>query len=415
MEIGEAVTTEYNEVSPETPGSQLMGRFRQSRDRALLVVDDGDVRGVVTRKQLIRSRHDPDAKVKRILRDDYPAIDVSDDVREVARLMVESELNLLPVYDGDQFEGVVTTQSVTRAVEPFLDAIDVNDVYTRDLRSVDPDTTLGEVINTLRTNRISRVPVIDDDGDAVGMISTYDLLSFTVRATEQQQGGDHAGFDGHGGSGSDSGYQTHGGYGERAGEEHRLLDLPARDVMNTPVSVTDPTTPLGEAVHEMLEDDYASLLVELPHEGVDGIVTLTDVLRSLTWTPDEEMRLQVFGTQYLSGMSREGLAEMVQDVTDKHEKMDVIEAYVILHKHKERLRGSPLIQATIRVFTSRGRFAGTGEEYGAGPAIRAARDRLERNVLDDKSHELAARRNENPKESEARAEAATVLDWWMEG
>ncbi|MFC7197759.1 CBS domain-containing protein [Halosimplex aquaticum] len=303
MDIAEAVTTEYREFDAETPVSKLLGAFQTHRDPGLLIGSDDGIVGVVTRNVLINSQHDPDQKARSVMRDDVPHVDRSDDIREVARRMVESEFTILPVYDGDDFAGVVTNESVAAATEQFLDAVDVSDVYSRDLRSVGPETTLGEVIHELRTNAISRVPVIDDDGDAVGMISTFDLLEFTIRETKQEQGGHASGF----GEGSASGdtSQTHGGFGERAGVESRLLDLPARDVMNSPVATTGPTTGLGEAVHEMLDDDYSSLLVEIPAEGADGIVTLTDVLRSLTWTPDEEgTRLQVFGARYLTSMTR---------------------------------------------------------------------------------------------------------------
>ncbi|WP_415383586.1 CBS domain-containing protein [Halosimplex sp. TS25] len=407
MDIAEAVTTEYREFDAETPVSKLLGTFQTHRDPGLLIGSDDGIVGVVTRNVLISSQHDPDQKARSVMRDDVPHVDRGDDIREVARRMVESEFTILPVYDGDDFAGVVTNESVAAATEQFLDAVDVSDVYSRDLRSVGPETTLGEVIHELRTNAISRVPVIDD-GDAVGMISTFDLLEFTIRETNQEQGGNASGF----GEGSVAGdtSQTHGGFGERAGVETRLLDLPARDVMNSPVATTGPTTGLGEAVHEMLDDDYSSLLVEIPSEGVDGIVTLTDVLRSLTWTPDEGgTRLQIFGTRYLTSMTREEVADIIDKVEGKYDEMDVIEAYVILHKHKERQRGSPLIQATIRLFTDRGRFAGTGEEYGDAPAIRAARDNLERTVLDDKGQTMQERRGKRSPE-----DAERLLGWWLE-
>ncbi|SFS09698.1 CBS domain-containing protein [Halomicrobium zhouii] len=456
MDIAEAVTTDYLEFDPSTRVSKLMGAFKEQGAEGMLINDDVDVAGVVTRKQLLRSRRDPDETAKNLMRNDIPRIDRRDDVREVARLMVESDLNLLPVYDGERFEGVVTAESLAKAVRPNLDALDVSDVYSRDLISVGPDATLGEVINTLRTHGISRVPVIDDEtepdeqppGDtttgesasprdpsdasagstareaeamadtearspvreAVGIASYFDLLEFIVRETDQQEGGNVGGFDGHGGEGSQANYRSHGGHGERAGVESRLLDLPVRDVMSSPVRTTGPTTPLGEATEEMLENGFSSLVVDVPTQGPDGVVTLTDVLRSLTWEPDEEeTRLQIFGMNLLTDLSREDVAGMIEEVDGKYEEMDVIEAYVVLQNHRERQRGMPLIRATIRLFTNKGRFAGTGEEYGAAPAIRAARDRLERTVLDDKSHTIEERRSPGERE-----EAEHLVSWWLE-
>jgi CBS domain-containing protein len=408
MDISEAVTTEYREFDPETPVSKLLGAFRTHRDPGLLVGSDDGIEGVVTRKVLVSSHHDPDRKARSVMREDVPRVGADDDIREVARRMVESEFPIVPVYDGDDFTGVVTDESVAESVEPFLDALDVSDVYSRDLRSVGPETTVGEVIHDLRVEGISRVPVVDDTGAAVGMVSYFDLLEFAVRETDREQGGSVGGF-GQGDANATDAQRSDQGYGERAGVEHRLLDIPARDVMNSPVATTGPTAGLDDAVGEMLADDYSSLVVEVPAEGVDGVVTLTDVLRSLTWTPDDGTRLQVFGTRYLTTMSHEGVADLIDGVASKFDEMSVIEAYVVLHRHTERQRGSPLIRATIRLFTDRGRFSGTGEEYGDAPAIRSARDHLERTVLDEKGQTMAERRGKRSAEDTER-----LLGWWLE-
>lgn len=455
MDIGEAVTTEYFEFDLSTPASKLMGAFKEKGAKGLVINDGVDVAGVVTRKQLLRSRQDPEEKAGNLMRNDIPRVDRRDDVREVARLMVESDLNLLPVYDGEQLAGVVTAWSLAETVRPNLDALTVGDVYSQDLVSVTPDTTLGKVIHTLRTNGISRVPVIEDrtqtgernsedpstdesssardptDEDdetgpqreamddvqgqgppreTVGIASYLDLLDFIVRTVDQQQGGNVGGFDGHDGSGSRDNYRAHGGWGDRAGTASRLLDLPVRDMMSSPVESTEPTTPLGDATERMLDNEFSSLVVDVPTQGPDGIVTVTDVLRSLTWEPEPEgTRLQIFGVDLLTDFTRADVAEMIEEVDRKYDEMDVIEAYVILQNHRERQRGLPLIRATIRLFTNKGRFAGTGEEYGAAPAIRAARDRLQRTVLDDKGNTLEERHS--PKTQE---ETEHLLGWWLE-
>jgi hypothetical protein len=62
--------------------------------------------------------------------------------------------------------------------------------------------------------------------------------------------------------------------------------------------------------------------------------------------------------------------------------MQVQHAHVRFHEHKETHRGTPLIQAQIRLRTNKGQAAGSGEGYGADNAFRVALDKLERNVLE---------------------------------
>jgi len=416
MDIEDVVTTDYETVEAATRVSKLLGLFSDRKRRAVVVTRDDDFAGVVAQRQLLASHHDPKERVRTVMRTDPSRLSPTEDVRETARLMIESELKLLPVFEGDDFVGVVTARDILAAVQPNLDVLDVADVCSRNLVAVETETTLGEVLHTIREHGISHVPVLDETqvgGRIVerplGMVSIYDLLSFVLRATEREQGGSPRGFDNHGGSGSRDTFRSHGGFGERAGFEARLLDLPARDVMSAPAATTTAEASLADATGEMFDNDYASLVVVDDDEQATGIVTMTDVLRSLTWTDEEPVRIQIFGIDLLTGMTREDVANMVAEVDGKYEAMDVIEAYVVLHQHKEQLRGMPLIRATIRLFTDRGRFAGTGEAYGAAPALRQARDCLERNVLDDK--ELVQVRARSGRTAE---ETERLLGWWLE-
>jgi CBS domain-containing protein len=415
MDISDAVTTDYVAFDPDTRVAKLMGTFRSNpKLKVVFVTDDDGFAGVVSRKQLLSSHHPPEERANSVLRS-APQLSRTEDVRETARLMVESELKSLPVFEGSNLVGEVSSWSLLDLVQSNLDALDVDDVATHDLVTVPPDATFGQVINTLRTHDISRVPVVDDDRDAVGVATIYDMVEFTVRETDQEQGGSGPSFDGHGGEGSGGpGYRTHGGYGERAGEQSRLLDLPVRDVMTTPTRTVEPDESLRDAVARMLEDGFSSLVV-VDGDGDDepiGIVTDTDVLRSLTWTEDRRMTVQIFGVDLLDDLSRDKVAAIVEDVVAKHGGLDVLETNVVLHEHKETTRGRPLLQATIRLFTDDGRLSATGEGYGAGPAIREAAEILERNVLDNKSKRLAVEKRKRPIENPEDAER--LLGWWLE-
>ena len=285
MDISDACSREFESVSPETTLSKVRGAFSTNdRARVLVVLDDGEFVGVVTRKQLLGSKHSPDEKVRSVM-GNPPRVDRTEDVRETARLFVESGLNLLPVFEGEEFYGVVTTQGLLEHVQEYLDALSVADVATSQLLTVSPDATLGEVINQVREFGVSRLPVVDENDDAVGMVSVYDLVEFTVRDMDREQGGSLEGFDAHGGEGSRADYNATGGHGERSGFEARMLDLPARDVMSTPAETVEADRPLDEAAERMLEGNLSSLVVSSGDVAWPlGIVTTTDVLRALTWT-----------------------------------------------------------------------------------------------------------------------------------
>ncbi|WP_254545824.1 CBS domain-containing protein [Halomarina pelagica] len=410
MDIADLVTTDFVERDVKTTASKLRGAFEREDVDAVVVTNGGAFEGLVTRKRLLASHHPPDETAMN-LATSPPTVGRTEDVREVARLMVENGLKLLPVFEGERFDGVVVAEDLLRAVRENLDALSVSDVYTRDPVTVTPETTVGEVIHTLREHRFTRVPVIEDRTPE-GMISVYDLVEFTVRQVDREQGGSAEGFDAHGGAGSREGYRTTGGYGERSGFEARLLDLPARDVMTPTVLTATPGESLADAVGRMLENGVSSLVVVTDEGYATGIVTETDALRSLTWTPEERLPVQLRNVDLLVTLTREDIAERIEAIDDKHGDLTVQEATVSFHEHEERLRGVPLILTTVRLFTDRGRFSGSAEAYGAEQSFREASEVLEENVLEEKGRELDSHtRKDTP---EKREEIERLLGWWVE-
>jgi ribosome-associated translation inhibitor RaiA len=117
---------------------------------------------------------------------------------------------------------------------------------------------------------------------------------------------------------------------------------------------------------------------------VAGVVTKTDVLRALTFTEEEHMDVQITNVRLLDTLSRDAIRQDIETVVDKYADMQVQHAHVRFHEHKEKLRGTPLIQCQIRLRTNKGQAAGSGEGYGADPAFNVALDKLERNVLERK-------------------------------
>lgn len=60
--------------------------------------------------------------------------------------------------------------------------IGVQEIMTprRDLITVSPGTSVAEVAGLMSDNRIRHIPVVDDDGNLIGMVSHRDILSATA-------------------------------------------------------------------------------------------------------------------------------------------------------------------------------------------------------------------------------------------
>jgi len=380
MDIAAIVSRDFVEFAPDTRVSKLAGAF-DDPDVKGVVVRGEDFEGVVTRRQLATSHHQPNEKIGSLVWH-VPRLDPNADVREVAQLMIDSDSKLLPVFEGETLTGVVTADDVLRAVEPFLDAVTVAHAYTADIVTLDPETTVGEALNAFREHRITHLPVVEEES-VVGILSLYDVTALTVRSMSGSQGGDASGTDAFGGGISESsGRARGGGYGAREGELERILDLPVRDVMASPIRTIGRDETLDVAVEEMF-DVGGSALVVTENGRPTGIVTKTDVLDALTWEAGGSRSVQLYGADLLDDVSYDDVVAMIDKLDDRN--LGIIDAKIHLHEHDETLRGTPLLLARIRLHTDRGQFIASGEGYGARHAINEARDVLERRIRDEKT------------------------------
>ncbi len=362
MDITDIVVGEFVEVDVDERLAKVRAKFDQENPKGVIVTNDGEFAGVIGESELVKSRIQDDTKAS-VLMTSAPRIDRHENIREVARLLVEGDVSVAPVFRGEVLEGIITTDAILAAVLENLDALTVSQIYSDDVISITNESTVGQAINQLREHGISRLPVVTPDTDRLaGVITTHDIVDFVVRDHERQQKGD------------------------RSGDRDRMLDLPVDNLMTSQVLTVEPEESVQMAVERMFDRGISGLIVTENgnEETVVGVLTKTDVLRALTFTEEETMDVQITNVDLLDTIDRTEIVESITQVVDKYQQMNVIHAHVRFHEHKEKLRGTPLIQSQIRLRTSHGQLAGSGEGYGANHAFHVALDKLERNVLERK-------------------------------
>jgi CBS domain-containing protein len=357
MDIADIAVRDFVEVDASERLAKVRSLFERDNPKGVLVIDDGEYVGVLTERQLLSSHVEDDTKAS-VMMKNAPRVERTADVREVARVLVEGGVKVAPVFEAGRLWGIVTEDAILNAVLENLDVLTVEQIMSEDVVTLREDDRVGRAINVLRENGISRLPVFDEDGNLAGMLTTHDIVDFVVR---------------------NEGRTTR---GDRAGDTERMLDIPVYDIMNSPVQTVEESATVREAVELMLESDYAGLVVESEESAVAGVLTKTDVLRALTYTEEEHMDVQITNVSLLDTLTREEITQSVESVADKYSDMQVQHAHVRFKEHKEKLRGTPLVYAQIRLRTSVGQVAGTGEGYGADSAFRVALDKLERNVIE---------------------------------
>lgn len=147
----------------------------------------------------------------------------------------------------------------------------VEDVMTRDVTTVSPETTLRDVAKTLAEKRIAGVPVVDDERHVVGVVSEGDIVT------------KEAGAD------PDSGLL---GWLLAGRGPSKLEARTAAEAMTAPPVTIEPGRQVAEAARMMTERDVNRLPVVDAEGAVVGIVSRADLVRAFV-RPDAELEREI--------------------------------------------------------------------------------------------------------------------------
>ena len=99
-------------------------------------------------------------------------------IAEVARQMRDNDVGAILVTDGGSVSGIVTDRDITvRAVADGRDAssTQVSDVATMDVTTLSASGTVDDAVRTMQGSDVRRLPVVDDGGRPVGIVSLGDI------------------------------------------------------------------------------------------------------------------------------------------------------------------------------------------------------------------------------------------------
>jgi len=103
-------------------------------------------------------------------------------IRDVEKIMVRYNINAMPVLEKEdgRLLGVITRQTVEKAMYHGLGEAPVEDYMSTDVESVDPQTPLTDVERVMMEKNQRIVPVVENDR-VVGIVSRGDVLRVLYR------------------------------------------------------------------------------------------------------------------------------------------------------------------------------------------------------------------------------------------
>jgi CBS domain-containing protein len=124
-------------------------------------------------------------KIQEIMTKDPSCVTPDATVREAAQVMKREDVGIVPVVDGQtqkRLIGLVTDRDI--AIRCIADGKDgtcrVRDVMSSDdLATCSENDDVENVMSAMRTEKVRRIPIVDERGSLVGIVSQADLLTKT--------------------------------------------------------------------------------------------------------------------------------------------------------------------------------------------------------------------------------------------
>jgi CBS domain-containing protein len=101
-------------------------------------------------------------------------------VQEAARLMKSEDTGVLPVVEAQGSRrpvGVITDRDIAlRVVAEGRSQAMVRDAMSSSVRTAREDDDLKDVMELMASEQVRRVPIVDDRGELVGIVSQADIV-----------------------------------------------------------------------------------------------------------------------------------------------------------------------------------------------------------------------------------------------
>ena len=125
-------------------------------------------------------------KIQEIMTKDPSCVTPDATVREAAQVMKREDVGVVPVVNANsdkRLVGIVTDRDI--AIRCVAEGKDGASCRVRDVMSSDDLTTCSfsddveQVMDAMRTEKVRRIPIVDERGSLVGIVSQADVLRKT--------------------------------------------------------------------------------------------------------------------------------------------------------------------------------------------------------------------------------------------
>ena len=133
-------------------------------------------------------------KVKDVMSRDVLCVSPDQDLADIAQLFVDNKISGVPVTASDgSCVGVLSAvdyvkrERIVRGPDAETTNDTVQDHMSRSVQSIRPEQTLLTAARIMCAQHVHRLPVLDAEGRAVGLVTSMDVVAALVNAIDERE------------------------------------------------------------------------------------------------------------------------------------------------------------------------------------------------------------------------------------
>ena len=234
---------------------------------------DGMLVGIVSRRDIFRKFEEDQLSL--IMKKEIKTITPEATIEEVAEIFYTMRIHRLPVVENGKLVGIVTPTDLLKIISGMKTTLTAEDVINTTCVTAYQDEPLTYTIPAMRISDVSALPVLDEHGDLVGIITDRDLFDDQVKDADAMK------LLGITDDSDLAGYRNVLPLFYAATDRYLQDDRKVKDFMITkPMTVFKKTT-LNDVAKLMLNHEFGQLPVHGTKDELIGMIYDVDVLKAL--------------------------------------------------------------------------------------------------------------------------------------
>lgn len=367
MKVREFLENDFERIDREATLSTLTGKLRRKDVQEAVVLDGKKPVGVISYDILMKRGNLPmNAKVGHLMVTP-PVLSPDNNFIEACEALFTAGLRIIPVEEKEKLIGVVTRRSVMRAV-PKIDEIAIikaREVMSRNPIVVSENDDIMRVKSIMTNHDIKAVPVVNEEGELIGVVGIKDIAETLMRSKERES------------------------YGDAAGRKERV-HIPVKSIMHIHPIFVGPGETLGSIAKLMIDNKIGGIVITEGKKPV-GIVHQVDIIETAAnLAPREGVYVQISGADEVGDVYDE-MYELIEKSMKKIVEIippRILNVHVVHHHDHEGINYT----IRLRMTTEKKTYYASQDDWNIFRALALALEDLERQVKKDKEKYMDARR-----------------------